>query len=78
MFVNDWSITCAQALCGRRLDGILYLLGNNISIADFYLIPIFVYISKTPHFGPITAEMPKLKAWWEKTQALDSVKVICG
>ncbi len=55
-----------------------YILGSNISIADFYLIPIFVYISKTPQFDAVTAQTPKLKAWWEKAQNLDSVKEICS
>ncbi|MEL7069509.1 MAG: glutathione S-transferase family protein [Cyanobacteria bacterium J06581_3] len=55
-----------------------YLLGSSITIADFYLIPIFFYISKTPQFDAVTAETPKLKAWWEKAQTLDSVKEICG
>ncbi len=60
------------------ISGSPYLLGSEISIADFYLIPIFVYISKTPQFEAITAEAPKLKEWWEKTQALDVVKSVCG
>lgn len=55
-----------------------YILGSNISIADFYLIPIFVYISKTPQFDAVTAQTPKLKAWWEKAQNLDSVKELCS
>ncbi len=55
-----------------------YILGSNISIADFYLIPIFVYISKTPQFDVVTAQTPKLKTWWEKAQNLDSVKELCS
>jgi len=55
-----------------------YLLGDSITIADFYLIPIFVYISKTPQFEAVTAQTPKLKTWWEKAQSLDTVKEICG
>ncbi len=60
------------------IQGSPYLLGDRISIADFYLIPIFVYISKTPQFDAITAEAPKLKTWWEKAQTLSLVKEICG
>ena len=55
-----------------------YILGSTLSIADFYLIPIFVYISKTPQFEAVTAQTPKLKAWWEKAQNLDSVKELCS
>ncbi len=55
-----------------------YLLGSDITIADFYLIPIFVYISKTPQFETVTANTPKLKAWWTNAQAQDAVKEICS
>lgn len=55
-----------------------YALGSDITIADFYLIPIFFYISKTPQFDAVTADTPKLKTWWSKTQSLDTVKEICG
>ncbi|MEL6940728.1 MAG: glutathione binding-like protein, partial [Cyanobacteria bacterium J06598_1] len=58
--------------------GTPYLLGSDLTLADFYLIPIFVYISKTPQFDTITASTPKLKVWWNKVQTLDSVKAICG
>ncbi len=60
------------------ISGSPYLLGSEISIADFYLIPIFVYISKTPQFESVTASTPKLKDWWTKARSLDLVKEICG
>jgi glutathione S-transferase len=62
----------------KLFEGDPYILGNDLSLADFYLIPIFVYISKTPQFEAITANTPKLKAWWEKVQNLDMVKEICS
>ena len=55
-----------------------FLIGSMISIADFYLIPIFVYLEKTPEFNPVTAQTPKLRAWWEETKILASVKKICS
>jgi len=55
-----------------------YVLGGELTIADFYLIPIFFYVSKTPQFGDITANTPKLKEWWENVRSLDLVKDICG
>ena len=54
-----------------------YLLGSDINIADFYLIPIFIYLSQTPQFEAVTAQTPQLKTWWEKAQTLPSVKEIC-
>ncbi len=55
-----------------------FLVDSLISIADFYLIPIFVYLEKTPEFEAVTAQTPKLKAWWEQTKILASVKEICA
>lgn len=55
-----------------------FLLGSLISIADFYLIPIFVYLEKTPQFAAVTASVPQLKAWWDEVKILSSVKEICA
>jgi glutathione S-transferase len=55
-----------------------YLLGSEIGIADFYLIPIFVYLSKTPEFEAITAQTPKIKAWWDKVSNLPVVRKVCA
>ncbi len=55
-----------------------FLLGSEISLADFHLIPIFVYLSKTPQFDAVTTQTPKLKAWWEQTKNLASVKNVCA
>lgn len=55
-----------------------YLLGSEIGIADFYLIPIFVYLSKTPEFEAITAQTPKINTWWEKVSTLPSVVRVCA
>lgn len=55
-----------------------YLLGSELTLADFHLIPIFVYLSQTPEFETITAQAPKLRAWWEKAWALPLVQKVCG
>ncbi|HEY9850767.1 MAG TPA: glutathione S-transferase family protein [Leptolyngbyaceae cyanobacterium] len=55
-----------------------YLLSSELCIADFYLIPIFIYLSKTPEFEPITARTPKLKTWWDKVNQIESVKRVCA
>ncbi|MDZ8054718.1 MAG: glutathione S-transferase family protein [Aulosira sp. ZfuVER01] len=54
-----------------------YLLGSELSIADFYLIPIFNYLSKTPEFYAITAQTPKLTTWWNEANQLKNVKRVC-
>ncbi len=54
-----------------------YLLGSEVSIADFYLIPVFTYLSQTPEFEAITAQTPKLRTWWDEVSQLNSVKKVC-
>lgn len=53
-----------------------YLLGSHISIADFYLVPIFIYLSTVPEFDVITAQTPKLRAWWDAASQWPSVKKV--
>lgn len=55
-----------------------YLLGSDVSLADFHLIPIFIYFSKTPEFDVVTAATPKLKAWWNAVNQLPNVKKVCA
>lgn len=55
-----------------------YLLGSTPTIADFYLIPIFTYLSKTAEFKAITAQTPKLLTWWAEVSQLEIVKKVCG
>jgi glutathione S-transferase len=55
-----------------------YLLGSQVSIADFYLIPIFIYLSKTPEYEAITAQTPKLRTWWDVVSQLPSVQKVCS
>lgn len=57
--------------------GDVYLLGDTISIADFYLIPIFVYLSQTPVFETVTAQTPKLRTWWDKASQIPNVQKVC-
>ena len=55
-----------------------YLLESELSIADFYLIPIFIYLSQTPEFDAITAETPKVRTWWDEVNKLESVNRVCA
>ncbi|MEH1956497.1 glutathione S-transferase family protein [Nostoc sp.] len=53
-----------------------YLLGSELSIADLYVIPIFIYLSQTSEFEAITAQTPKLRSWWDKVSQLENVKKV--
>ena len=55
-----------------------YLLGSDVGIADFYLIPIFIYLSKTPEFEAVTAQTPKLRTWWDGVSQRPDVKKVCS
>lgn len=55
-----------------------YLLGSELTLADFHLIPLFVYFANTPEFDAVTAETPKLKSWWQKASQLPLVQKVCG
>jgi glutathione S-transferase len=55
-----------------------YLLGSTISIADCYLIPIFIYLAQTPEFTTTVASAPKLRGWWEQVRHLPIVERVCA
>jgi len=55
-----------------------YLLGSKLTIADFHLIPIFIYLSLTPEFAAITAQTPKLRTWWDQVSQHPTVKKVCA
>ena len=58
--------------------GTPFLVSSLISIADLYLIPIFVYLEQTPQFNEVVINTPKLKTWWNEVKILNSVTEICS
>ncbi len=54
-----------------------YLLGDAITIADLYVIPVLLYLSQTPEFQPIMSEAPKLLDWWQRASQLPVVQKVC-
>lgn len=69
--------TAAEAIESLSI-GSPYLMGNTLTLADLYLIPIFIYLCQTPEFEGITAQTPKLNTWWDQVSKLDSVKKVCA
>lgn len=67
----------AQAL-EAIAHGTPYLLGDKLTIADFYLIPVFIYLAQTPEFAAVTADTPKLNAWWNTVSQLPVVQKVCA
>ena len=55
-----------------------YELGHELSIADFYLIPVFTYLSQTPEYEATIARTSKLQTWWNEVTQLPTVKKVCA
>lgn len=55
-----------------------YLLGSELSLADLYLIPVFVYFSQTPEYEAAIAQTPKLRTWWSEVSQLPNIKKVCA
>ncbi|MEG4806775.1 glutathione S-transferase domain-containing protein [Microcoleus sp. F8-D3] len=49
-----------------------------MSIADFYLIPVFTYLSQTPEYEATIAPTSKLRTWWNEIGQLPNVKKVCA
>ncbi|MBD1884094.1 glutathione S-transferase family protein [Microcoleus vaginatus] len=54
-----------------------YELGDELSIADFYLIPVFTYLSQAPEDEATIAQTPKLRTWWNEVSQVPSLKKVC-
>jgi len=55
-----------------------YLLGHELSIAHFYLIPVFTYLWQTPEYEATIAKTSSLRTWCNKVSQLPSVKKVCA
>jgi len=53
----------------RLAAGGSHLVGATASLADFYLGPIFAYLTGTPESAGLLADKPKLQAWWKAYSA---------
>ena len=58
-------VKTALAAIENIATGSAYLLGEQITLADFFLMPVIYYLSKTPEMEAAMSDTPKLKAWWE-------------
>jgi glutathione S-transferase len=64
-------------LCLKELDringGNTFLAGNQVSLADLYLVPIVFYLKLTPE-KELLAPYKSLEAWWQAMAERPSVK----
>lgn len=43
-----------------------YVAGEDVSLADLILVPIFAYLKDTPEGGPEIAKRPRVSAWYDR------------
>ena len=51
----------------------VYLAGNDLTLADLCLIPMYTYLTATAESEAILAKTPKLRGWWERVRERPSV-----
>jgi glutathione S-transferase len=51
-----------------------YLVGNQLTLADLHLVPIYEYFQNTPESAAILENTPGLRAWWDMIKGRDSVQ----
>ncbi|MEG4985429.1 glutathione S-transferase family protein [Microcoleus sp. BR0-C5] len=54
------------------------MLGDELSIGDFYVIRVFTYLSQTPDYEATIAQSSRLQTWWNEVSQLPSVKKVCA
>ena len=64
-------------LCVKEIEriqaGNKYLVGDKVSLADLFLVPVFHYFAQTPEGQAVLKPHAKLKAWWDLMKARNSV-----
>lgn len=64
--------------CVNVLENIIgsnpYVVGNELSLADLYQVPVYDYLSRTPEGENMLAGAPNLRRWWDSLSARESVR----
>jgi glutathione S-transferase len=50
-----------------------YIVGDEISLADLHLVPVYEYLSQTPEGEKMLADAPGLRRWWDSMKNRPSV-----
>lgn len=51
----------------------VWLLSDEMTLADLYLIPMFLYFTQAPEGRSLLAGYPDLQRWWAHARELDSI-----
>ena len=65
---------CLQVLERELSQGNEHLLGPQLSLADFYMLPIIHAFGFAPEAQPLYAKLPAICAWRERMEALPTMK----
>ena len=65
---------CLQVLERELSDGGQFLLGPELSLADFYMLPIIHAFGFTPEAQTMYPKHPAICAWRERMEALPTMK----
>jgi len=65
--------TCMNTLAGLRGNN-TFLAGNQLSLADLHLAPIYDYFQSTPESEAILEKIPELGNWWNEMSTRASVQ----
>lgn len=63
------SVTALETL----IDGHSYLAGDQLSLADLLLIPVYDYLTQIPEGQKLLAQAPNLQRWWDTVKTRPSV-----
>ena len=55
-------------------EGRRFLVGDQLSLADIHLAPIFDYFQSTPDSAPILQQHAGLVNWWKEMSTRDSMR----
>ncbi len=65
--------TCMTTLAGLRGNN-TFLAGNQLSLADLHLAPIYDYFRSTPESEAILEKIPESENWWNEMSTRASVQ----
>jgi glutathione S-transferase len=66
--------TCLQVMQRELSDGSEYLLGPELTLADFYMLPMIHAFGFSPEAQAMYPEFPAICAWRERMEALPTLK----
>lgn len=64
------------AMLEKQLAGSAFLVGDRVTLADFFLVPTIDYLSQTPESDVLLADTKNIDGWLLRMMAMDSTKTV--